>query len=154
MQKSSKVIVTDSSCFIILQKINALFILKELFQFVLTTPEGQIEFGYPLPSWVIVESVTDKSLLKKYNQFVDRGEASAMVLAREVNSDYIILDDKEARKFAEKLGLNVKGTMGILLIARQKELIPSLKHYLDLVQLTNFRVSKAIIEGLLKDAGE
>lgn len=154
MQKSSKVIVTDSSCFIILQKINALFILKELFQFVLTTPEVQIEFGYPLPGWVIVESVTDESLLKKYNQFVDRGEASAMVLAREVNSDYIILDDKEARKFAEKLGLNVKGTMGILLIARQKELIPSLKHYLDLVQLTNFRVSKAIIERLLKDAGE
>lgn len=81
MQKSTKVIVTDSSCFIILQKINALFVLNELFALVLTTPEVQAEFGYPLPAWVVIESVTDKNLMKQYNQFVDRGEASAIALA-------------------------------------------------------------------------
>jgi len=42
------------------------------------------------------------------------GESEAIVLAIELEADYVILDDFVARKEAVRLGLNVKGTLGII----------------------------------------
>lgn len=154
MPKECKAIVTDTSCFSILHKINALDILHELFPVVVTTPEIAGEFDHPLPSWVIVETVKDKSLQEEFLRYVDLGEASAIALASEIAYDFLILDDAEARAFAEKLGMNVKGTIGLLLIAKKKGVIPLLKPYFDLIQQTNFRISKSIIDRVLRESGE
>lgn len=48
---SDKVIITDASCFIILQKIDAIHLLSELFNVVITTSEIASEYGQPLPAW-------------------------------------------------------------------------------------------------------
>ncbi|MBW4888184.1 DUF3368 domain-containing protein [Mucilaginibacter sp. HMF5004] len=64
------------------------------------------------------------------------------------------MDDAAARRFAEGLGLTVKGTIGLLLIAKKSGLIPSLKPYFDNIQQTNFRIAQSIIDRVLKDAGE
>ncbi len=85
---------------------------------------------------------------------MDQGEASAIALAVEVSCDYIILDDMLARKLAKKLGLPVKGTVGVLLSAKQKGIIPLFRPYLDLIQQTNFRLSLQLSEQFIKDAGE
>jgi predicted nucleic acid-binding protein len=150
----NKVVITDSSCFILLYKIDAISILHDLFELVLTTHEVAIEFGFPLPEWVIIQPVNNKSLKEELNEHVDLGEASAIALAYEVKSDYLILDDLEARKFARKLGFNIKGTLGILLDAKSKGVIQQLKPYLDLVQQTDFRFTEQLIKFFLKEANE
>jgi predicted nucleic acid-binding protein len=54
---------------------------------------------------------------------LDRGERSAIQLAMNENADWILLDDMQARKEAKRLGLQVKGTLGIFVDAvRQKQL--------------------------------
>jgi len=151
MQKKYKVVVTDASCFIILRKVDAIHLLAELCSVVLTTPEVVAEYGFTLPDWVKVQSAPFNDY---FNQYVDAGEASAISLALEINCDYIIIDDLEARKFAEKLGLNVKGSVGLLLSAKQGGIIPLVAPYLDLIQQTNFRISPKIIQNILKAAGE
>jgi len=153
MRKEYKVVVTDASCFIILSKIGAINLLNNLFTTVLTTPEVASECGFPLPGWVSIKSA-DPFLQKKFNQHVDLGEASAIALASGISCDFLILDDSEARKFAEKLGLNVKGSIGLILSAKQNGLITSIRPYLNLIQQTNFRVSISIIQAVLKAAGE
>jgi hypothetical protein len=50
----NKIVITDTNCFVLLEKINALFVLHELFAIVLTTPEIVKEYGDELPDWVIV----------------------------------------------------------------------------------------------------
>ncbi len=48
------------------------------------------------------------------NRRIGMGESEAIVLAIELEADYVILDDFVARKEAVRLGLNVKGTLGII----------------------------------------
>jgi predicted nucleic acid-binding protein len=154
MPKKYKVIITDTSCFSLLQKLGALHLLQQLFPVVITTPEIAREFKHPLPSWVTIQSVVNQSLKHQFMQYIDIGEASAIALASEISFDFLILDDSDARKFAEKLGMPVKGTIGLLVIAKNKDLIPLLKPYFDHIQQTNFRIAQSLLDTVLRDAGE
>lgn len=55
-----KVIISDTSCFIILSKIGELDILNKVYGRIYTTIDIAAEFGEPLPSWIEVVSVSDK----------------------------------------------------------------------------------------------
>jgi predicted nucleic acid-binding protein len=154
MPESSKIIITDTSCFSLLRKLDALELLNQLFSDIITTPEIAAEFRFPLPEWVTIQKVTNKILQEEYLKFLDPGEASAIALAAEIAYDYLVLDDNDARKFAEKLGLPVTGTIGLLVLARNRGFIPLLKPYFDRIQQTNFRISAALLERVLRDAGE
>jgi predicted nucleic acid-binding protein len=121
---------------------------------VFTTPEIAAEFKFPLPNWVEVREVSNKSLQQEYLKFIDPGEASAIALAAEIPYDYLILDDADARRFAEKLGLPVTGTIGLLVIAKYQGLILLLRPYFDRIQQTNFHISAALLERVLRNAGE
>ncbi len=52
-----------------------------------------------------------------------RGESEAIVVAIEHSSDFVILDDYVARTEARRIGLNVKGTLGIIKRLMELELI-------------------------------
>ena len=54
-----KTIISDTSCFIILSKINELDLLKKVYGQIFTTPDIVEEFDEMLPEWVIVENVSD-----------------------------------------------------------------------------------------------
>jgi len=149
----NKVVIADTSCFVLLDKINALEILHVLFTNILITPEIANEYSKRLPAWVIIQP-TDQKLKEKFHKYVDEGEASAIALATEISCDYIILDDLAARKLAATLNLPVKGTVGVLLSAKQSGIIPSFRPYLDLIQQTNFRLSQPLVEQFLKEADE
>jgi predicted nucleic acid-binding protein len=98
MQPLSRVIIADTSCFILLDKINSLSILFELFGEVITTIEVSNEFGKPLPSWVKIEMVIDRMQQIALQAEIDKGEASAIALAIEKTNPLLILDDYKARK--------------------------------------------------------
>lgn len=148
------VVITDTSCFIILDKINALQILPKIFDVILTTPQIAAEYGKLLPSWVQIQSVNNEALQQKFNQVIDAGEASAIALAQEIKCDYLLTDDLAARKFAEELGLQVKGSAGVLLYAKQKGVIKTIKPFIEKMQQTNFRISTVLIDRILKAADE
>jgi predicted nucleic acid-binding protein len=139
---------------IILEKTGLLHLLPKLFDVVITTPEIVAEYGAVTPDWIKVIAVRNKEAQADFAQIVDGGEASAIALAQEIKSNYLIIDDLQARKLAIKLGLNIIGTLGVLLRAKQLGLIESLKLVLDEVTKTNFRISGALIQQILKDAGE
>jgi|SRR6185503_3012563 len=151
---ASTVVVTDTSCLIILEKIALLPVLHQLFSVVLTTPEIAAEYGSPLPEWIIIISVKDKSLQKKLTSMVDKGEASAIALAHEIENKYLITDDLEARKLSIKLGLSIIGTLGILLRAKQEGYISAVKPFVELIKQTDFRVSDDLYQTVLRKADE
>jgi len=49
---------------------------------------------------------------------LDKGEASAIALALEIQDSTLILDDFKARKVAEKLGLKITGTLGLMILPK------------------------------------
>jgi predicted nucleic acid-binding protein len=148
------IIITDTSCFILLDKIEAFEVLHKLFQNVTTTPEIQREFGSDLPSWVQIRSVKDIALMEVLKGSVDPGEASAIALAMETPNSLIIVDDLKGRKLATRMELNFMGTLGLLLKAKEHHIISHIRPYIDKIQITDFRISQSIVNYVLESAGE
>jgi predicted nucleic acid-binding protein len=122
-----KVVVSDTSCFIVLTNVGELDLLVKLYGRILTTPDVAKEFGKELPDWVEIIAPIDLQKQKLLEFHIDKGEASAIVLALEQNADLIILDDMKARRSALNLGLEITGTLGIIIKAKQAGMIDSVK---------------------------
>lgn len=149
-----RTIISDASCFILLSKIDELDLLQKIYGSITTTSEVASEFGLPLPAWVVIENpkFLDKQLVLE--QKLDRGEASAISLALEIADATIILDDQKARKIALELGLDVTGTIGVIIKAKLKGVIPSIQPIIGQIRNTNFRLAPEIEFEALKQAGE
>jgi predicted nucleic acid-binding protein len=132
------VVITDTTCFIILEKIGLLHILHQLFSTVLTTPEVVEEYGGVLPEWVVIISARNKGFQASLSGIVDEGEASAIALAREIENKYLITDDLDARKLASSLGLSVIGSLGVLLRGKEAGHIELVKPFIEEIKRTNF----------------
>lgn len=145
-----KVVIADASPLILFHKIDELNLLKEVYGKLITTPEIALEFGFDLPLWIAVETVSDKKYQAFLETQVDAGEASALTLATEYNDALLLMDDLKARKLAFKLNLKITGTLGVIHKAKQLSIIPHVKPILDKLLGTNFRVADQIIEEFLK----
>lgn len=149
-----KTIISDTSCLIILTNIGELDLLEKLYGQIITTVEVADEFGEPLPDWFKIQSPTDKFRQKILELQIDRGEASAIALALEISDSLVILDDQKARKVANRLGVEITGTIGVIVKAKLRGIIESIKPLLAKIRKTDFRLSDEIERQALKEAGE
>lgn len=149
-----KVIISDASTLILFHKIDELDILNKVYGSMLTTPEVAKEFGEKLPDWIEVQPVSDIKYQQLLEIQVDSGEASAIALATEFDDVLLLLDDLKARKLAQRLALKFTGTLGIIYKAKQKEIIPAVKPLINKLLSTNFRISKEIVDEILRLSGE
>jgi predicted nucleic acid-binding protein len=73
----------------------------------------------------------------------------------EINADLLILDEKPGRIIALQYGLKIIGVLGVLLEAKQKNLIQTVKPLIDeLIDRANFRVNAQLYTNILGIAGE
>lgn len=149
-----KIIIADTSCLIVLNKIGELDLLHRIYKTVTITKDILLEYGEELPGWIEVQQSKDSKRQNLLEMFIDKGEASAIALALESENSTIILDDWKARKLAVRLGLNVTGTLGVIVKAKNNGLILSIKPYLDKIRNTNFRISEELERYALKEANE
>lgn len=85
---------------------------------------------------------------------LDDGEKHTIEAALAMQADYAIIDEKLGRNLAEYLGLNVTGTLGILLKAKQQNKIPSFIHCVKAMQQQGIRYNNQLVEKLAKHIGE
>ena len=88
--------------------------------------------------------------------FVRYGESLANRRVRSVEADdaLIVLDDQDARRFADRCGLKVIGTLGILLAAKQRGVIASLRAEINALVALGFRVNPQLVTAVLQRARE
>lgn len=149
-----RIIISDTSCLIILSKIGELDVLRQLYNTVTITEDILQEYGEQFPDWIEVKQAKDQYRQQLLEMQIDKGEASAIALALETADNTVILDDWKARKLAERLGLSVTGTLGVIIRAKNTGLIPSIKPYLGKIRETNFRISEELEQIALKEANE
>jgi predicted nucleic acid-binding protein len=154
MPRNYSAVIADASCFILLDKIESLPLLQSLFKTIFTSSEVAEEFGKPLPEWVQIKTVQDKNFQSALFLQVDAGEASAIALAAENQPSLLIIDDLKGRRLAQKLNLNITGTLGLILTARKEGILPQIKPLFDRIQSTNFRISPSLLQRILEQAGE
>jgi predicted nucleic acid-binding protein len=106
-------------------------------------------------NWIQHHQVKNRELVIALQRDLDQGEAESIVLALEIKADLLLLDEKEGRHAAQRLGLRVIGVVGVLLEAKAKNLIdvvgPSLN---ELRQKAGFYLSNNFYQSVLKLAGE
>ncbi len=147
-------IISDTSCLIVLSNINHLDLLRKVYREIIITPEIVEEYGENLPYWIKMLNVKHVSTQRLLELQLDKGESSAIALAIENPASTIILDDNKARKIARQLGLKVTGTIGVIVKAKLIGIIPSIKPILKEIKKTDFRLSSALEHEALKQAGE
>ncbi|MEZ5070312.1 MAG: DUF3368 domain-containing protein [Bacteroidales bacterium] len=145
-----RVVISDTSVLIVFSKIEQLDLLKGLYSKVYTTPEIVEEFGESLPDWVVIESVKDKKYQESLETQIDKGEASALALAKEFNDCLILLYDLKARRLAEKLNLSFTGSLGIIHKAKQMGIIDRVKPIILKLIESGFRISDALVSEILR----
>ena len=105
--------------------------------------------------WIKVETATDQQLIKSFEEILDKGESSAIALAIQLHADLVLIDEKQGRKVAVQQGLSIIGLVGVLEVAKKRNLIPALKPLLnDLIDVANFRISKNLYERTLEAVNE
>jgi len=106
-------------------------------------------------SWLHVVHVRNADFVFSLSRELDAGEAEAIALFREQPCAAILLDEKDARSVAQTLAQPVLGTVGVLVWARKRTLIPSLRAQLDALQsIGGFRLGAEIRRAALRSAGE
>ena len=103
--------------------------------------------------WVAVRSVRDRKLLPLVTS-LGNGEKEVLALGLEASDHLLVLDDRYARRHAIAAGLEVTGTLGILLLARERRLLDSVRPALDRLQRLRFRLKAATYRLVLDLAGE
>lgn len=101
--------------------------------------------------WIRVVNIQDEELKIALNVVLDEGESESIVLALEQSADLILLDDYEAREFARTYGLNITGTVGILMKAKKEGKITSLKEELERLRESGFWLSNDLYAQVLQE---
>ena len=149
-------VVADASPLIAFQQIGQLPLLQALFTTLLIPPAvtKEIAPGVPSQPWIIERSLTQPIAPLVQGARLGAGETEAISLALELHADHLLVDDKAARRLAEGLGLNVIGTLGVLLAAKRKGLISAVRPQVEALLANNFRISPQLVARALAAVGE
>jgi uncharacterized protein len=151
-------VVSDTSPVSALLQIGRAHLLKDLFDRVCIPPAVNDElarFHDSLPSFVEVRLVSDQSLVKALLTKLDLGEAEAIVLAQECNADFLLIDERRGRKAATEAGVQIIGLIGVILLAKSRGLILTVKELIgELQSKAGFYVDDVLLNKTLQAAGE
>ncbi|MEO0733869.1 MAG: DUF3368 domain-containing protein, partial [Bacteroidota bacterium] len=78
------IVVADASPVIALSDIDALWILRELYEIIYLTDVVRQEIEASLPTWFTVVDNYDQDTFKTLKENLDAGEASAITYAKEI----------------------------------------------------------------------
>jgi predicted nucleic acid-binding protein len=159
------IVVSNSTPLISLAQIDRLYLLEEMFGKVYiprgvyeeVVVEGADKVGAKEVSevrWIKVVEVHNRLSVKVLSDELDKGESETIVLARELGADWVLMDERLARRKLEALGVRKIGTLGILLRAKDVGLIEAVRPELDRLMARGIRIGRRVYWKVLQMAGE
>ena len=158
------IVISDTTPIVSLIKISRIDLLEKLFGEVcipeavfreLTTntvfeSEAEIVKNSPFLKTIPVKNRKSLEILQAASG-LDDGESEAIILADELKSDILVIDERKGRKVAQKLGITITGTIGILIQAHDEKIISTedIKIYLEQLRNSNIRLSESLIREAL-----
>ena len=154
-------IVSDDSPLIVLLKTNKLSILQKLFTKIIVpkavyqeiTAKEQEKQIFDKTDWIEIRDIKNSELNNLLEKLIDKGEAEAIILAKELKTS-LLVDDAKARKYAILLNVEVIGTLGLLKMAKKRGIIPSVKETISDMLAEGYYIEDKLIARILEDVGE
>lgn len=85
---------------------------------------------------------------------LDPGEAEAILLAEAMGARFLLIDERRGRAAARARGIPVVGVAGVLLVVKERELIPEVAPWLGRLAAAGYRLSTDLMAKVLRLAGE
>ncbi|MDP2975964.1 MAG: hypothetical protein Q8N45_07090 [Anaerolineales bacterium] len=127
-------IVSNTGPLIALASIGQFDLLRSLFGRILIPPAVRAEVqdetsvaALTAANWIVVQAAQDMLAVQLLRDELDAGESEAIILARELDADLVLIDERVATRKARGVGLQTIGTLGVLLMAKDKGLVAVLK---------------------------
>lgn len=156
-------IVSDTSCITNLIQIDQFNLLSAIYTTVIISPVVKKELQqFHLFSDEDVEKLNlliqipiNNAAVNQLMLQLDAGESESIILAEELNADFLLVDERKATKIANERGLTTIGILGVILLAKQNNHIASVKLLLDdLKSKTTFHFSDSLYTKIITLAGE
>lgn len=159
------IVVVDSSVLITLARIGRLELLHRMTG-VVHIPEAVfvevVQKGAGRPGstelaqadWVLRQDVRDVAAVDRLRARLGRGESEAIVLAKELGADILVIDDAAARHVAEAGEQRVVGLPGWLIYLKQRGVVAAVKPLLDEMLASGFYLDERRYQSILRRAGE
>ena len=154
-------VVSNSGPLINLAKVGQFALLQDLFQHIMIPPEVFEEVvvrgvGHPGAGETCTAQWITRGMLERLDVAnllaaeLDRGEAEAIALALQEKADWLLIDERVGRRFAWRVGLKVKGTLGVLLEGVRRGFIDDLQPLLDMLVARGTWIAPAIYAEVIK----
>jgi predicted nucleic acid-binding protein len=104
--------------------------------------------------------LTGKVVAVDLNQFIiagpglGAGELEAMALYKQLNADRLLIDDARARRVAHVNQIRVVGSVGVLILAKERGVLPLVRPSLEMIRRGGIHIGESLLQEALKLAGE
>lgn len=158
-------LVCDTTVLLYLGRIDCIDLLPALFSqlYVPDVVRLELDMGRLLRpdtvdprdfDWVTPITVAQEAVDALPPNRLGAGERAVIAYAHSQRGCIAGLDDLQARRLAEGLGLEVAGTPGILLRAKRSNLLPTVRSLIDALVAQGFRLDAELYQDILVLAGE
>lgn len=96
----------------------------------------------------------DPTMLVIEGGSLDRGELTSMILYKKLTADYLLIDEKLGRKIAKLNNIKIIGSLGILIEAKKKGILSSIKPQIEILRASKVYFSSALLDHALTMANE
>jgi len=152
-------IIGDSSALVALSIMNRLELLEIIF--------GEIYIPQAVYNEVTISSKPQSRKLKAFlkdkivsvdikitQMGLGRGELEAIALYKNKNADFLLIDDRRAKSFAKLNEVNVIGSLGVMILAKELGKVKSIREDLEKLLDSDIFISRSLIERVLSSVGE
>jgi len=87
-------------------------------------------------------------------EMLDKGELTSIALYKHLQADYLLIDEKAGRKVAKINHIKIIGSLGVLIEAKRKGIIPLLKPYVELLRQSKTHFGEDLLTYALTAVGE
>lgn len=158
-------IIANSTPLIALSKIGKLSLLKLIYKEIIIPyavyEEVAIESKIKDSSDFIVDSgfikimkIRNEEAKKLFITSLHKGEVEVMILAKEIGADLCIIDDLLARRYAKYYNLNITGTIGVILKAKELGFITDIRSILNDLIDSGIYIDRKLYNNVLQIAKE
>lgn len=104
--------------------------------------------------WIEVVAVQDQLAVEVLLDELDRGEAETIVLARELDATWVLMDEKKGRRKLSEMNQKKVGTVGLLVKGKQAGFVQAIKPHLEVLRQQGFSLSRAVMDSALQQVNE
>ncbi len=152
-------IVVNASPVICLFKSELLYLLPKLFSEIVVPDKVYQEItaksGIDLSSLQHLKKASDIIVPQTVIAWdIGEGESSVLAFAQKNPDCWAVIDDREARRCAASLGCRYTGTIGIILLAKRRGIIKSVRESITKLQSAGLWLAESFITKVCQQAGE